>query len=91
MTDRDTVAADAEDQITRDKRDAARYRWLRDCIEDIFEDEDGLAGVAYTYQVPLAVIDKATEAELLDAVADAGIVIDGAVSSQVLAVTKESK
>lgn len=50
---------------------AARYKIVRDLIDWILEDEDGLAGCAFSCQIPLELIDKATSAELLDAIIDA--------------------
>lgn len=59
-----------------DEQDAKRYRAIRGIFTDILEDEAGIAGVAFAYQIPLATIDAASEEELLDAVADMAILMD---------------
>ena len=69
--------------MTNDERDAKRYRWWRDNIDLLEEDGDGIVGVAYNFQIPLHGLDKSVEkeqthAELMDAIADAGIASEGA-------------
>ena len=54
-------------------KDAARYRWWRDHIEDVAEDGDGVRGIAYAMQLPIAMDPSASFGEVADAVADAEI------------------
>lgn len=55
---------------TDDARDARRYRYWRDNADWLDGDGDGINGCAFSCQVPLVVIDKASPAELFDIVAD---------------------
>jgi hypothetical protein len=57
-------------------KDAARYRAIRGIFTDILADEAGISGVAFDYQLPMALIKDASEEELLDAVADAAAEMD---------------
>lgn len=64
--ERDEWKAKAE----ANERDAERYKVVRENIGWILGDQDGIAGCAYSCQLPLATIDTSSEAELLDMVAD---------------------
>jgi hypothetical protein len=55
-----------------DARDTARYRWWRENIRQV-DEVDGFAGVAFSYQVPLSVIEKSDHSQLMDAIADAAM------------------
>ena len=54
-------------------KDSERYRWLRENIRWILDDEAGLSGVAFSHQLSMSVIRESDDASLLDAVADAAI------------------
>lgn len=62
--------------MTEDERDAERYRWWRKNIELL--SDNTIAEVAYDFQIPMHGIDKGVPeqsgADLMDAVADRGIV-----------------
>lgn len=53
------------------EKDAARYRWWKETgFKWLESDDDGLAGLAYACQLDLNFINKASEGELADAIAD---------------------
>jgi hypothetical protein len=56
-----------------DARAATRYRWWRDNLQLLTDDEAGLHGVAFSFQVPWNFIERATSGEVADAIADAAI------------------
>jgi hypothetical protein len=64
-----------KDELAALRLDAARYRWWRENIECI--EEDGVAGVAFDWQIPLHGIDtgipEQTTGQLMDAIADLAI------------------
>ena len=68
----ETVWRDGDDLLIADCiRAIKRYAFVRDNIDWLLSDENGLAGIAFSCQIPLQTIEKATDQELLDAIADA--------------------
>lgn len=49
---------------------AKRYKWWQENIEWLEKEPDGLAALAFDCQLDLGFIDKATPAQLMDAIAD---------------------
>lgn len=60
----------AEQALAEAKIDVTRYRYWRENIDWLTEDEAGIKGCAYSCQIPLEIIKQASDAELFDAVAD---------------------
>lgn len=68
----DEIAERAASEIAELRRDAARMRWWRENT-GYLADQNGLPGIAFSFQVPLPVIKRGIASELMDAIADAAI------------------
>jgi len=75
LTELDAVRAERDAALVRgqaNEKRAARYAWWRDNIGLIQDDEDGIQGVAFAFQIPLSEIHKSYSV-LMDKIADAAI------------------
>ncbi len=61
---------EAIEQLAARNEDVERMKWLRENIDWLLDDSDGLGGCAFACQLDLAFIEKATSQELLDAIVD---------------------